>query len=152
MFITKFNGDVSMPLTNSYRPIPAQIRRNLDQLDGDEDFAYLMYYVPDDAGWPDAPNYDATKYVDTFMQSAGSSDAMTIEIKRKETDGEYHQYAVGRLGDASARTVEISFAGNTLTVPSSEVFDASQAADVYYTYFQTRGIPQGLTLRELDLA
>ena len=152
MFIAKFNGEVSMPLTSSYWPIPDQIRRNLDQLNGDSDFAYLMYYVDDDGGWPDAPNYDPSKHVDTFMQSAGSADAMTIEIKRKEADGEYHQYAVGRPRDATARTVEISFVGNTLTVPSSEVFDAAQAADIYYTYFQTRDIPHDLTLRELDLA
>lgn len=152
MLISKFNGSVSMQLDGSYRPVPDQIRRDLGQLDGGEDFAYLLYFVPDDAGWPDAPEYDESKFVDNFMQSAGSAEAMSIEIKRLESDGEYRQYAVGRPeDDPAAPDVMIPFAENTLLVRPSEVFDADEAARIYYHYFQTNTVPDGLTLRELDL-
>ena len=153
MFISKYNGSISMPLTDSHRPFPAQLRRSLGDLDGNEDFAYLLYYVPDDAGWPDAPGYDDSKYDDEYMQSAGSADAMTIEVKRREGDGELRHYVIGRPGDdADAPDVEVRYGSHALSVRPTEVFDADEAARVYYEYFQTRTVPDTYVLRELDLS
>ncbi|HEY0249570.1 MAG TPA: hypothetical protein VGC45_15060 [Gryllotalpicola sp.] len=152
MFIAEFAGRSSGKLSNSFRPYDVQLRRELGLLDGDERFAYLFYYVPDDAGWPDAPGFDQSKYDQEYLQSAGSAERMTIEIRRLEEDGRYHQYAVGRPGGASEpHDQQIAFAENTLTVPMSEVFDADEAAPLYFHYFQTRSLPDGLALRELDL-
>jgi len=153
MFIRTFNGSVSAKLTDDFMPLPDQIRHSLGRLDGTEDFAYLLYYVPDDAGWPDAPGYDDSKYDDEYMQSAGSADAMTIEVKRREDDGELRHYVIGRPGDdADAPDVEVRFSEYSQLIRPTEVFDANEAAQVYYAYFQTRTVPDTYVLRELDLS
>jgi len=51
------NSARSMRLTDSFRPYRDQIRWNPGQLDNDEDWAYQLWFVPDSAGWPDAPGY-----------------------------------------------------------------------------------------------
>ncbi len=55
MFVMTTNSASSMRLTDAFRPYREQIRFNLGQLDNDEDWAYQLWYVPDSAGWPDAP-------------------------------------------------------------------------------------------------
>ncbi len=82
-----------------------------------------------------------------------SADAMTIEIRRLEdTDGTFHQYALGRPAPAPIRPeVEINWAQNSMTVPANEVFDADGAVTIYFHYLQHRTIPDTYTLRELDL-
>ncbi|AYG02776.1 hypothetical protein [Gryllotalpicola protaetiae] len=152
MYVAEFAGRSSSKLSNSFRPYDEQLRRELGLLDGEKRFAYLLYFVPDDAGWPDAPGFKLSKYDQEYMQSAGNAEAMTIEVRRLEDDGEFHQYAIGRPGGAAdAGTVEIHYAENTLSVPRSEVFTADQAAPIYYKYFQSHAVPDGVVLRELDL-
>ncbi|MBK0421715.1 hypothetical protein JD292_06470 [Leucobacter sp. CSA2] len=153
MIITEINSSISSRLSDTFRSFRDQIRRSLGRLDGEETFAYSIYFVPDDAGWPDAPGYDDDLYNDFYLQSAGTAEAMVIELKRKDIDGETRQYAVGRPAPADqSDMVEVHYADSTLTVPPSEVFTADEATDIYYQYFQNQTIPEDLTLRELDLS
>lgn len=141
-----------MQVDDAYRPVPDQLRRNLGLLDGDEDYAYLMYYVPDDAGWPDGDGYRDSDYGGEYIQSAGSAGALTIEIRRREQDGEFHQYVVGHRGsDALSDDVELKVGEHSVRVRPSEVFAADEAADIFYQYFQTRTVIGSYALRELDL-
>lgn len=60
MFIderTGRSGSSSMELNADYRPVPDQIRRMLGLMDGGEDYAFRIFYVPDDAGWPNAEGF-----------------------------------------------------------------------------------------------
>ena len=153
VIISGFSGIGRSELKDTFRPIPEQIRRELGLLDGKEKVAYLIYYVPDEAGWPDAPGFDESKYDDEYLQSAGNAQRMVIEVRRLEDDGQYHQYAVGRAEpDDSNELVEVHYSSYTLTVPRSEVFTADEATPIYYQYFQTQTLAEDLSLRELGLS
>lgn len=153
MIVSVANGKFSSELNGNYRALTDQIRHELGLLDGKKKVSYLIYYVPDEAGWPDAPGFDESKYDDVHLQSAGNAQQMVIEVRRLEDDGEYHQYAVGRAEpDASNELVGVHYSSYTLTVPRSEVFTADEATPIYYEYFQTQTLPEDLSLRELDLS
>ena len=152
MFICKVSGRTSMELRNTYRSHEEQLRRSLGRLDGGDVFSFVLFYVPDDAGWPDGPGFSVDEYEKEYLQSAGTADAMVVECRRLEGDGMYHQYALGRPTLApSGPEVEIKWEQNSMTVTVNEVFDADEAARIYTHYFQHRIIPDNYTLRELDL-
>jgi hypothetical protein len=71
-----------------------EIRRSLEILDGTDTFAYSIWAMPEGSSWPDPI---APEWPHEFLQSAGSADRMSIEIRRIE-NGEPRQYAVGRNG------------------------------------------------------
>lgn len=153
MFIIKVSGRTSMQLRDEFGPYEEQLHRNLRLLDGTGRSSFLLFHVPDDSGWPDGPGFKAAEYDQEYLQSAGRADAMTIEIRRLEdTDGMFHQYALGRPAPAPIRPeVEINWGQNSMTVPANEVFDADGAVTIYFHYLQHRTIPDTYTLRELDL-
>lgn len=153
MYVDSTNNKFEGELLDTYRSHEEQIGRMLGLLDGTKRFSYSLWYVPDDAGWPDGDGYDESKYGWEYIQAGGSADAMTVEVKRLETDGEYHQYVLGRPGDDTGEPdVRIPIAENGEDVRPSEVFTADTATPIFYHYFRTNTVPDGLTLRELDLS
>ena len=87
-----------------------------------------------------------------YLQSAGTADGMTIELRRLEDDGQYHQYAIGKRGsEGQSLDREVKYDEYVLHVRPGEVFTADEATPIYYAYFQGRTIPDDLVLRELDL-
>lgn len=151
MFIVKLSDRTTMELTDTYRPYQQQLQRTLSLLDGDDHFSLLLFYVPDDAGWPDGPGFDVAEYEAEYLQSAGRVDSMVLEFRRNEGDGRYHQYAVGRPGTPDRSTVTVGWRENSTTVPDNEIFDAAEAATIFDFYRRNRTIPDGYSLRELDL-
>ncbi|QDZ16526.1 hypothetical protein [Humibacter ginsenosidimutans] len=120
-------------------------------LDGKDRAAYSLSRLSDEVEWTDAkPGVD---YDVEYLQSAGTADRMTIEIRRLEADEKLHQYAIGRPEAADEALTEIvRYDAFELHVAPSEVFDADAAAEVYYHYFQTNTVPEGMHLRELDFS
>lgn len=152
MFILKLSGRTSMELSDTYRSFEEQLQRSLELLDGDDHFSLLLFHVPDGAGWPDGPGFNAADYEEEYLQSAGRAGAMVVEIRRSEDDGQFHQYAVGRpVLASSGPAVEINWQQNFTIVPANEVFDAHEAATIFLHYFRCRTVPKAYTLRELDL-
>jgi hypothetical protein len=114
-------------------------------------FSILLFHVPDDVdmhkgGWWET--------CDQFLQSAGSADRMTVEVRRWEGDRYVHD-AIARPGAQRHDPVESSerivFGRHELWVDPAEVFDATTAAPLYEHYRQTGHVPDDYTLRELDL-
>lgn len=153
MFIKTFNAASSMQLTDAVRPYREQIRFNLGQLDNDEDWAYQLWYVPDSAGWPDAPGYSDFDWNSRYIQAGGSAERMSVEIQRVE-DGELRHDVVGRQHDVDEPLTEtVNVAGTDHPVHPAEVFDADEATNVFFHYFQDSGtVPDGYVLRYLDLS
>jgi len=152
MFINSTNNQTESELRNDFRPYDEQIRRMLGLLDGKERFSYSLWFVPDDAGWPDAPGYNEDEHGREYLQSAGTADGMTVELRRLEEDGQYHQYVVGKPGsEGQSLDREVKYDEYTLNVRPGEVFTADEATPIFYTYFQENTVPGGLVLRELDL-
>ncbi|WP_295839724.1 hypothetical protein [uncultured Microbacterium sp.] len=89
-----------------------------------------------------------------FLQAAGTAETMTIECRRLDDDGGERLYVLGHGGPRSAEpTVRIEFndgQNHTLVYPD-EVFDASEAGEIFFSYFQTERVPDKYALRLFDL-
>ena len=153
MFIIKISGRTTMETRDALGPEEEQVLRNLRLLDGADRSSFLLFHVPDDAGWPDGPGFEVGAYDQEYLQSAGRSEAMIVEVRRlEESDGKHHQYALGRPSPATTQPeVEISWGQNSVTVPANEVFDADGAAEIYGHYLLHLTVPATLTRRELNL-
>lgn len=95
-------------------------------------------------------NVEATE----FLQAGGSADAMTIEIRRpggRQWGVESVWGVVGHPVDgAGPLDVPIKLPHSTQMISKSEVFDADEAADLFFTYYQTGEIPSTYTLRPVN--
>ena len=112
MFVHTVNSASNSKLSNEFRSYPEQIRRMLGLLDGTSAgrFAYQLWFVPDEAGWPDAPGYANEDWNSRYLQAGGSADRMSVELQRVE-DGQLRHYVVGRphdLGEPLTETVNVA--------------------------------------------
>lgn len=148
--IVQSNGYSRGPLLDIFRPHAEQLRFSLNRMNGSSFWAYGLWRAPEGA--------DLLKDIplsDEYLQSAGSAEAMTVEIRVRDEGGVARQYTVGRPGEqpAGAPTEVIHWddGRHSTTVYPHEVFTADEAADVFSAYFQTDRVPESCTLRELDL-
>ncbi|HXR45602.1 MAG TPA: hypothetical protein VN759_12375 [Pseudolysinimonas sp.] len=148
--IYSFNWADNSEFPTALRPVPIQLRHLVGLLDGDERWSFGLWKVPEGMRFL---ALDLDRYPEEFLQAAGSADAMVIELRRREADGDLHQYAVGRGEDEPGESV-VTWASNDparphrLTVPSAEVFGADEAAEVYWHYYQQVGtVPEFYRLR-----
>ena len=144
------DGQMKMAITDSFFPIEKAVQRGLEILDGKENFAYSIWRLspglkvgqePD--GWPFS-----------YIQSAGSADAMTVEIRVSAPNDEHsEQFVVGRPVDSSAELslVTIPWGGRSQDVYSNEVFDADEAGAIYWHYYNTDTVPEQYALRKLEI-
>lgn len=136
-------------LADEYLSIPDRLRRTLEWLDARKDYTYEIWRGADPTdvdGFREPAN-------DSFIQAAGSADAMTVEVRLPGPDGESHLYTVGRPEPAEATTTLIPISDDrAVRVFSNEIFTADEAAVIFYTYYLTDAVSQPYVLRELDLA
>jgi hypothetical protein len=91
-----------------------------------------------------------------FLQAGGSAEAVTLQIRKpggQQWGVDYVKYAVGHPHpdtDAPAVDVAIPIPAETLWVTKFEVFEAEEAADLFFTYYKTNDIPPEYTLRPLE--
>jgi hypothetical protein len=132
----------------SARAVEAVLLQRLRQLNGDDFGVYILQIEPAAPGGRRGSASGAGE----FIQSAGSSSGMTVEIKRREADGQLLQYAVGRPDDDSGERIVLWADGrNSERVPANEVFTADQAHPVYRQWCLDRTIPPGHRLRLLHI-
>lgn len=148
--VVESNGYSRGPLIDSVRPYPDAIRFALNRLNGMSSWGYSMWRAPEGADL-----LDDIPLSDEYLQSAGSADALTIEMRVIDDEGVAHQYAVGKPGtEQTGEPTEVirwDEGRRSTSVHPDEVFTADEAADVFYAYFLTDEVPETLTLRELDL-
>ena len=121
----------------------------LGRLDGDRVYSLVVWRLPQGRSFGESdPRLQATEY----LQCAGTSSRMTIEIRRR--DGEtYVQYCVGEApdqyanGDPGAEAVE--WAGHRVHVSVSELYDAESAKSVFEEYCRSGDTPPKCTLRKI---
>ena len=148
--IRQFDGFSRGPLTDSVRPYPDQIRHALTTMNGTSKWAYSLWRAPEGADLlEDIP------FSDEYLQCAGSVEAMTIEVRIVDDEGEGHQYVVGKPTETARGepTVVIPRENgkHSDTVYPHEAFTADEAAEIFYAYFLTDRVPEQYQLRELDL-
>jgi hypothetical protein len=155
VFVHTVNSASTSKLSNAFRSHRDQIRRMLGLLDGTSDgrFAYQLWFVPDEAGWPDGPGYSNEDWNSRYLQAGGSAERMSVELQRVE-DGELRHWVVGRPHDLGEPLTEaVNVAGTDHAVHPAEVFDADEATDLFFHYVGDSGtVPDGYVLRLLDLS
>ncbi|WP_431075153.1 hypothetical protein [Microbacterium phyllosphaerae] len=149
--ISQKNSASRWPLIDNFRPYPEQIRYSLGRMDGSSFWAWSLWRAPEGADLlEDLP------FNDEYMQCAGSAEALTIEVRHVDPDGTAHQYTIGKPGaDVTGEPTEVipwDEGRHSTTVYPHEVFNADEAAVVFYTYFLTDKVSQPYTLRELDMS
>jgi hypothetical protein len=90
---------------------------------------------------------------ETFIQAAGSAEALTVEVRLIGEDGEGRLFTVGKPQPADGPTVLLPIsAERAVRVRSNEVFTAGEAAKIFADYYLTDAVAGTYTLRELDLS
>ena len=148
MIIEETNSSVSSILRDTYRPIADQVRRMLGLLDNDEQFAWQIWWCPDDADWMFNPKPVEEQYSGSYLQAGGTAEKMSVELRRLEDDGEYRFFIVGRdhdLGEPLTETIDVQAAHEPRH--PEELFTADQAAPVFMHYVEHQTVPDGYTLR-----
>jgi len=126
-----------------------QIRRLLAGLDGSDRYSLVLWRLPAGRQLDEAdPDSKAREYI----QAAGSADRMTVEVRRLTSHGP-EQFVVGRTAPSSPSDplIELRWSGYTTQVYPSEVFDATEATDLFDSYRATDWIPSKYSLRRLDV-
>lgn len=136
-------------LADEHLSIPDRLRRTLEWLDARKDYTYQIWRGADPTdvdGFREPAN-------DSFIQAAGSAEAMTVEVGFPGTDGEGHLYTVGKPGPGDGATTLIPMSDDrAIRVFSNEIFTAAEAAEIFYMFYLTEAVSQPYVLRELDLS
>lgn len=145
--IRQLDGSRRDALVDDVRPYPDQIRHSLNRLNGSSEWGYSLWRAPDGTD----PRVEVTES-EEYMQSAGSAEAMTIEIRKVDHEGTAHQFTVGRSEERSTDDLTEVIAWDngrfSTKVHPSEVFTADEAAKVFYTYFLHGDVTEPYVLRE----
>lgn len=149
MIIMKTNGSVSSVLNDTFRPLLDQVRLCLGLLDNDDQFAWLVFAAPiDDRTWRAGPQSVIDEYGGSYLQAGGTAEKMSVELRRREDDGEYRFTIVGRdhdLAEPITEMIDVQAAHEPRH--PAELFTADQAAPVFLHYVEHQTVPVGYTLR-----
>ena len=124
--------------------------------DGAFAFAMVVWALPEGAAYPeDVPEGHPAR--STYIQCAGSTRAMAIEIRLTHPDGSYQHWAVAREPVADPdKWVDVEWdtsadKPSTTRVHPEEVFTGEQAAPVFRDYIVGGILPPAELLRPLDI-
>lgn len=148
MIIEESNSRISGILRDTFRPMHEQVRHMLGLLDDDEYFAWRLWWCPDDADWMFHPARAEEAYGGSYLQAGGTAEKMSVELRRRDDNGEYRFSIVGRDHDLSeplTETIDVQAAHEPRH--PAELFTADQAAPVFMHYVEHQTIPDGSTLR-----
>jgi hypothetical protein len=148
MIIEKTNSSISGVLRDTFRPVDEQVRHMLGLLDDDEHFAWLLWWCPDDADWMFNPGPVEDAYGGSYLQAGGTAEKMSVELRRRDGDGEYRFLIVGRNHDLTeplTETIDVQAAHEPRH--PAELFTADQAAPLFLHYVEHQTVPDSYTLR-----
>ena len=138
------NGTTWMDLQEIDKGKVHDFTKMLQRLDGNELYSLILWKLPPGKSLDEAaPKRNATEYI----QSAGSADRMTVEVRRKNGAGVEH-FVVGRPnGGNTGKRETIHWDSAETVVAPNEVFDATEAAELFTSYHRTGWVPSNYVLR-----
>lgn len=113
---------------------------------GEVNTVVRIYRIPDGALQGD------TISPKEWIQTAGTADRLTVEVKLRGDDNVFRQYVVGRTApdvDPTTLSETIAFGDHTVKVRKSEVLNAEDAIGLFLYYYEHDQVPGGWALREL---
>jgi hypothetical protein len=127
------NGQTSFELSDVVKPAADVLARSIGLLDGERKFALLLWRLPVDRTLDEI---DLKTEPVEYLQCAGSASRLTIEVSESDDGIGVRQYVLGTADALSADppTEEIRWQDHTAEVYSSEVFDSSQAIEIFSYY------------------
>jgi hypothetical protein len=143
------NGDNAHEFRGSLDDAREKLARLLRALDGEKYYSVIVAALPSGKRIDDI---DFTSWPVEYMQCAGSSAAMTCEI-RESDDNHLVQYAIGRSSEKRSfePDVCIRWSDFEVNVYEDEVFDADEALELFIHYLAHGAAPPGYALRRLEL-
>ncbi len=140
------NGDTHFEVSTVRGP-ETMIARALATLDGEELFAVSLARLPEGRSLADRLPDD---WPSSFLQSAGTSERMTIEMRSAAgAAGEAQHVVVARAPTGAAQAVLISWPHGSQQVRDTETFDAAEATRIYLHYYEHGTIPEEYVTRPL---
>lgn len=145
--VTEHNGGKLITILDSYADI-AEFADVLRRFNGTERFSLVLWALP--------PGMDNRQAVAAgldreYIQAAGRADAMTVEICKpggQQWGVDRVRYVVGHPdGGDAALDVPIVLPHSTEMRSRSEIFNADEAAELFYSYYKTGDIPTSYALR-----
>jgi hypothetical protein len=138
------NGWMASELDDDFGPMLDVIRRSLDMLDGVKYYALMLWRIPPGVPWVDV---DRSRYPEEYLQCAGSAARQTVEIRRATAAG-FEHLVIGKrdLPSLSSSIERIPWDRYEVEVRGNEVFNASEAFEVFRRYFEGDSIDDAFTL------
>lgn len=122
--------------------------RRLRRFNGTDRFALILWALPPGM---DSDQARAAGLDWEYIQAAGRSDAMTVEICKAggaQWGAAWVRYVIGHPGVGNgALDVPIVLPTTTEMRSSAEIFDADEAAQLFYDYYKTGDISAAYALR-----
>ncbi|MBN7386160.1 polymorphic toxin immunity protein [Mycobacterium phage prophi104-2] len=129
----------------AHRQIEINVNSIGEDRDGVTDVAFSIYKVPD------GTEYDEFPYPREWIQTCGATtERLTVEVRRQESDGVWRMYTIGRPSAASeSEQSETVYNGdNAYLVRPSEVLTAAEAIELFQHYYDHLDVAPGWHLRE----
>lgn len=125
----------------------------LSTLNARDNFSLNLMHMPTPK-WPeDLTEAELEEIGKRYLQCAGTAEAMTCEIS-KVVGGQQILFTIGHSDLPEGEPlvpVTYHFGEATTYVYPTELFDAEEAADLFFSYHQTQDIPAGYHLRRRSL-
>ncbi|MBS9532917.1 hypothetical protein KIH27_04855 [Mycobacterium sp. M1] len=125
-----------------------EFSRVLRRFDGVEHFVLLLWALPPGMDYKEGVAAGADR---EYLQALGRADAMTVEICKAggaQWGVDWVRYVIGHPHDGDeVQDVPIVLPRSTEMRSRQQLFDADEAAQLFYSYYKTGDIPPGYTLR-----
>lgn len=136
----------------SHRRDISVFAQTLQKFNGTKPWALTLWAIP--AGVTYDQMLAAGELPTRYLQAGGRAEAMALQIRKPGTDAggmESIRYIVGHPHDGTpALDVPITLGRNAEIVSAPEVFEAAEAAEVFFVYYQTGDIPSAYSLRPVQ--
>lgn len=149
--LLKYDGDAEV--VEMSRAYLHDFANPLHRFNGEMPWALGLAPLPDGMDYADMikAGVDSTEYI----QAAGSDpETIMVEIRKpggQQWEVEWVRYAVGHPHDGDAPAdVPVKLPLSTYMISRPEVFNADEATELFWTYYQTGDIPAQYTLRPID--
>lgn len=131
------------------QPLADRVYTMLDKLDGVRTFTYSIWRGND----PTSIIANRKTFDGPFIQAAGSSDAMTIEVRHLGDDNNMHLSVIGAKESPYEGSVSVSISqDHTRHVYENEVFTAEKAVKIFSDFASDKDLSIHYRLREINPA
>lgn len=124
----------------------------LRHFNGDDRWGLGLAPLPPDKSYSDMLR--AGELSTEYIQAGGLPDALTVEIRKpggEQWGARWVRYTIGHPHSGTEPLdVPIRVAGGVKMISRSQVFDADEAAELFFAYYKTGDIPPGYELQPIE--